>query len=156
MDELFFKKAEKKDAAILAEYRFRMFDEIYQDDSLAERKAEFIDECTRYYLDDKNKKDHYSIIAFIGKVAVGCGTVMIEERPPKPGYKTNISAHILNIYVDTGYRGKGIGKKIIEKLHEYAKSAGVRKIGLHASQFGRGLYKKIGYKIKEPYLEMEI
>jgi hypothetical protein len=50
MDELFFKKVGKEHAAILAGYRFMMFSEIYQDDDLVKRKAEIVDECTRYYL----------------------------------------------------------------------------------------------------------
>ncbi len=156
MSEPLFKKAQKEDAAILAEYRFKMFDEIYKDGNLAGRKTKFINECTRYYLDNINKKNHYSIIAFIGETAVGCGTILIEERPPNPKHKTNLSAYILNIYVDTGHRGRGIAKKIMEHLHQCARSMGVRRIGLHASQFGHGLYRKMGYKIKESYLEMEL
>jgi len=156
MNELSFKKAEKKDAAILAEYRFKMFNEIFPDEGLAKRKAEIIDECNRYYLNDINNKSHYSIIALIGKTAVGCGTILLEERPPNPKHKTNLSAYILNIYVDAGHRGKGIAKKIMEHLHEYARSIGVRRIGLHASRFGYGLYKGLGYKINESYLEMDI
>jgi GNAT superfamily N-acetyltransferase len=156
MNELSFKKAEKKDAVILAEYRFKMFNEIFPEDGLAKREAEIIDECTRYYLDEINNKNHYSIIAFIGKTAVGCGTILLEERPPNPKHKTNLSAYILNIYVDAGHRGKGIAKKIMEHLHEYARSMGVRRIGLHASRFGHGLYKEMGYKINESYLEIEL
>src|SRR3989304_3668965 len=156
MNELYFKKAEKKDAAVLAEYRFKMFNERLPDDNLDERKAEIVDECTRYYLDDINDKNHYSIIAFVGRTAVGCGTILLEERPPSPKHRINLSAYILNIYVDTGYRGRGIARKIIDHLHEYARSRGVRKIGLNASRFGHGLYKKIGYKINESYLEIEL
>jgi ribosomal protein S18 acetylase RimI-like enzyme len=156
MNRISFKKAEKKDAVILAEYRFKMFNEIFPDDGLDKRKPEIIDECTRYYLDDINNKNHCSIIALIDKTAVGCGTVLLEERPPNPKHKINLSAYILNIYVDTGHRGRGIAKKIMDKLHRYAKNAGVRRIGLHASRFGQGLYKKMGYKINESYLEMEI
>ncbi len=157
MNEPLFKKAEKKDAAKLAGYRFKMFTEIYKDDNLAKRKAKFINECTRYYLNKIDKKNHYSIITFIGKAAVGCGTILLlEERPPNPKHKTNLSAYILNIYVDTGHCGKGIAKKIMEHLHEYARGMGVRRIGLHASQFGHGLYRKMGYNIKESYLEIEL
>ena len=156
MNELSFKKAEKEDAVILAEYRFKMFNEIFPDDSLVKRKAEIIDECTRYYLNDINNKSPYSIIALIGKTAAGCGTILLEERPPNPKHKTNLSAYILNIYVDADHRSKGIAKKIMEHLHEYALSMGVRRIGLHASRFGHGLYKKMGYKINESYLEIEI
>ncbi|MDD5622370.1 MAG: GNAT family N-acetyltransferase [Actinomycetota bacterium] len=156
MDELYFKKAEKKDAAILAEYRFRMFDDIFQEDNLSERKAEIVGRCTRYYLDEIGNKNHYSIIAFIDKKAVGCGTILLEDRPPNPRHRINLHAYILNIYVDAEHRGKGIAKKIMEHLHEYARSKDVRRIGLHASRFGHGLYRKMGYKINESYLEIEL
>ncbi len=156
MDELFFKKAGKEHAAILAGYRFMMFSEIYQDDDLVKRKAEIVDECTRYYLKNINSKNHYSIIALVDETIVGCGTILLEERPPNPRHKINLLAYILNIYVDAGYRGKGIARGIMEQLHKHARNAGVRRIGLHASQFGHGLYKKIGYQINESYLEMDI
>jgi ribosomal protein S18 acetylase RimI-like enzyme len=156
MDELHFKKAEKKDAAVLAGYRFKMFDEIYKDNRLASEKERFINKCEHYYLDRINEKNHYSIIALAGKNAAGCGTIILEERPPSLMHKSNLSAYILNIYVDKYYRGRGIARKIMEHLHEYARSMEVRKIGLHASQFGRGLYKKMGYRAKESYLEMEL
>lgn len=156
MDKLYFKKAEKKDAAILAEYRFKMFNDIFPEDNLGERKAEIVEKCARYYLDDIDNKNHYSIIAFIDKTAVGCGTILLEDKPPSPRHKTNLHAYILNIYIDAKHRGKGIAKKIMEHLHEYARSKNVRRIGLHASRFGHGLYKKMGYKTNESYLELEL
>lgn len=156
MDELYFKKAGKKDAGVLAEYRFQMLDEIYKSNRSASRKEMFINECKRYYIDRINKNNHYSIIALAGKNAVGCGTIILEERPPSLVHKSNLSAYILNIYVDEYYRGKGIARKIMEHLHDYARSMGVRKIGLHASQFGHGLYKKMGYRAKKSYLELEL
>ncbi len=156
MDKLYFKKAEKKDAVILAEYRFKMFNDIFPEDNLGERKAEIVEKCVRYYLDDIDNKNHYSIIAFIDKIAVGCGTILLEDRPPSPRHKKKLYGYILNIYVDAEHRGKGIAKKIMEHLHEYARSKDVRRIGLHASRFGHGLYKKMGYKVNESYLELEL
>ncbi len=156
MNKLHFKKAKKKDAAILAEYRFKMFNDIFPEDNMGERKAEIVEKCVHYYLDDIDNKNHYSIIAFIDKTAVGCGTILLEDRPPSPRHKRNLHAYILNIYVDAEHRGKGIAKKIMEHLHEYARSKDVRRIGLHASRFGHGLYKNMGYKVNESYLELEL
>ena len=156
MNKLSFVKADSEHAAILAEYRFRMFNEIFPDDNLTKRKTEIVNECTRYYLNNINSKNHYSVIALVGKTIIGCGTMLLEEKPPNPRHKTNLSAYILNVYVDVEYRGKGVAKGIMEHLNKYAQSAGVRRIGLHASQFGYGLYKGLGYKINESYLEMDI
>ncbi len=156
MNELSFKEAERKDAVKLAEYRFKMFDEVFPDDNLEERKTEIIGEYTRYYLNDINNRNHYSVIAYISGTAVGCGTILLEDRPPSPKHKINLYAYILNIYVDPMYRGKGFARKIMEYLHEYARSMGVRKIGLNTSRFGRGLYEKMGYKINDSYLEVEL
>src|SRR4030043_2153420 len=119
MDKVYFKKAEKKDAVILAEYRFKMFNDIFPEDNLGERKAEIVEKCTRYYLNDIDNKNHYSIIAFIEKTAVACGTILLEDRPPNPRHKTNLHAYILNIYVDAEHRGKGSAQKIMKKLNEY-------------------------------------
>lgn len=156
MGELIFKKAGKKDAAVLAEFRYKMFGEIFPGDNLEKRKTEIIDECIRYYINNIDNKNHFSVIAYIESTPAGCGTILLHEIPPDPKRKINLSAYILNIYVDNKYRGMGIAKKIMEHLYEYARIKGVRRIGLHASRFGHNLYKKMGYKINESYLELEL
>ncbi|NGQ95898.1 N-acetyltransferase [Brevibacillus sp. SYP-B805] len=55
----------------------------------------------------------------------------------------------LSIYMERSHRGKGVGKALLEKLEEVARSHGFYKIVLFTFPFnalGQGLYKKCGYR----------
>jgi len=150
------KRAQKEHAAALAEFRFRMFDEMYPDDKLCERKAEIVKKSTQYYLSRMDDKDHYSVIACSHKQIIGCGTLLLQEKPPNPRYEKNITGYILNIFVDTEQRGKGVATKIMEHFHNYMRRLGITRVSLHASKFGYGVYTRIGYNPSKSYLEKDI
>ncbi|MBN1798585.1 MAG: hypothetical protein JW822_08400 [Spirochaetales bacterium] len=61
---MIIKQAKKEHAGTLAEFRYRMFDEMYPDDNLSERKAEIVEKSTQYFLSHIDDSDHYSIIAY--------------------------------------------------------------------------------------------
>ncbi|GEC89268.1 arsinothricin resistance N-acetyltransferase ArsN1 family A [Brevibacillus brevis] len=55
----------------------------------------------------------------------------------------------LSIYIERDYRGKGVGKVLLRKLEETARSHQFYKIVLFTFPFnelGQGLYKKCGYR----------
>jgi len=58
--------------------------------------------------------------------------------------------HIVSIAVDEQYRGKGIGRCLIEKLIEKFKRKGVKIVKLEvavSNNVAQSMYKKIGFKI---------
>lgn len=54
------------------------------------------------------------------------------------------------------YRKQGIANSLLEKLVEEARCRGIKKIWLGASQLGRPVYEKIGFRQTEEWLEMDI
>ncbi|MCD6142278.1 GNAT family N-acetyltransferase [Candidatus Bipolaricaulota bacterium] len=57
-------------------------------------------------------------------------------------------AYILDIVVRPDRRGQGIGTKLMEKAHEYAREKGLRYIGLtvaSGNESALNLYRKLGY-----------
>jgi L-amino acid N-acyltransferase YncA len=55
----------------------------------------------------------------------------------------------LSIYIERSHRGKGVGKALLDKLEEVARSHQFYKIVLFTFPFnglGQGLYKKCGYR----------
>lgn len=55
----------------------------------------------------------------------------------------------LSIYIERSFRGKGVGKVLLKKLEEVARSQRFYKILLFTFPFnglGQGLYKKCGYR----------
>lgn len=67
---------------------------------------------------------------------LGCGIVFFDSS-------NNAGFHMIGT-IPKG-RGKGIGKKITEKLLTVAKSKGYNNCVLHASKMGESIYKKLGF-----------
>jgi len=49
--------------------------------------------------------------------------------------------------VEDDYRGKGIGKLILDELHSQAIKLGLKKIVLNARENSKLFYEKAGYKV---------
>jgi len=85
----------------------------------------------------KNKLAKYCVVEVDGVVAAYGGMWLVVDE-----------AHITNIAVHPKYRGKGIGKKVVEglieeghKINIYRMTLEVRRSNLTA----QGLYKKLGF-----------
>jgi putative acetyltransferase len=79
------------------------------------------------------------IIATDNKVAVACGCFKIFN---------NDTVEIKRMYVEKEYRGKGISKKVLGRLEEWAKELGYKKSILETGIYQMeaiGLYEKSGY-----------
>jgi len=55
-------------------------------------------------------------------------------------------AKIERTAVITEFRGKGVGKQLIEKSINYLEKKGVKEIVLHAQEHAKGFYKKLGFE----------
>ena len=67
--------------------------------------------------------------------------------------------HLTNLIVDSNVRVKGIGRALIEKLHDAALERKVRKIELWATMSNENavsFYRKCGYDIRRIQMEVEI
>jgi GNAT superfamily N-acetyltransferase len=66
---------------------------------------------------------------------------------------------IKRMYVRPNFRGRGIGKELLEFLFEEAKSIGYKTIRLDSARFmnvAHSLYRSFGFEDVEPYPESEI
>ncbi len=80
-------------------------------------------------------------------------SVLAEEEGKIYGYACLFSlfetAELLNIAVDTAYRGRGIGEKLLTAIHDQAKAMGAERILLEVRVSNApaiALYKKHGYE----------
>lgn len=78
------------------------------------------------------------------------GTAGIEESWSKePGVY-----YILTVFVKPENHGQGIGRRLIERVEEHAKSINVKKLIVPASITGNEFYYKLGYKYKDNKKEL--
>lgn len=87
---------------------------------------------------------------------IATGGVVIYELPPSFTNKTGKKAYIANMYTKDEYRGRGIAKTILTKLLDEVRTLGITKCFLLASDMGKPLYKKFGFKETEAYMELDL
>lgn len=55
-------------------------------------------------------------------------------------------AYILNMYVSSEHRRKGIARRLMQRALDWCRAEGFRAVYLHASDAGRPLYEQFGFK----------
>ena len=61
---------------------------------------------------------------------------------------------ILTVFVKPENHGQGIGRKLIEKIEEFATTLPIKKLVIPASITANGFYYKLGYKYKDGKKEL--
>ncbi len=80
-----------------------------------------------------------------GRVMAG-GGVVIAAWPGSPLNLNPRRAWILNIYVDPAYRRQGFATRVMDALLEWCRNNSFQSVALHASEYGRPLYEKLGFR----------
>jgi GNAT superfamily N-acetyltransferase len=85
-------------------------------------------------------------IALDNEVIIATSGLSFSIVPPFFDILDGKVAYIMNMYTFPNYRNRGIGTELFKKLVDEAKQTGYRKITLNATDMGRPLYEKYGFK----------
>jgi len=77
---------------------------------------------------------------------VGGGGIVISPWPGSFRQEKPRRAMILNMYVEKPYRRRGIARALMEAMIEWCRNEDFGYVGLHASDEGRPLYEKLGFR----------
>lgn len=88
----------------------------------------------------RKQKNLYAIVGIINSEIISFGSIFYEIK-----IRGGISGHIEDIVVSQSYRGKGLGKELINKLIQNAKKEGCYKVTLSCEKSNIGFYEKIGF-----------
>lgn len=77
---------------------------------------------------------------------VGGGGVVVSPWPGSFQQEKPRRAMILNMYVEKPYRRRGIARALMEAMIDWCKQEEFGYVGLHASDEGRPLYEKLGFR----------
>jgi len=114
------------------------------------KQADYGNNYLRKTLKEVNNKNGSFIIAEIENKIVGFGVAIVEKLsqndlmevlPHTPG-------RIIELYVDSKYRGKGIGTQLMQQLESYLKQKGCQTIHIEVyapNVKTHKLYKRFGY-----------
>ena len=101
------------------------------------------------YLNNPDNSEFFAVIAEIDGEPVATAFLVISEKPVNPRYFiTGKKADILNVLTYPKYRRKGVATKMLEMLIDRAKKENASFIDLAATEMGKPVYEKLGFKIK--------
>jgi len=87
---------------------------------------------------------------------IGCATLCYMEMMPTFSHPTGKRAHLMNVYTNQDYRRKGIAMRMMELLIIEARDRGVTEISLDATESGRPLYEKCGFKASDECMTLNL
>jgi len=135
------------DIEVIARHRVRMFEDM---GTLPPDQVPIMVERTRRYLERAIPAGEY--IGWLAsprenpnRVSAGAG---LQRRTvlPFPPSGTGREAIVINVYTDPEFRRLGLARALMDALIAWSREAGIERLALHASPYGRSLYEDLGFQ----------
>lgn len=133
------------DLGVLVEHRLEMRRDIHPEltDEIERSRVH-----TRKWIRRKLSKGE--LVAFVarapgGRVA-GSGCVLLREEQPRPNNPLHVIPYLMSMCTEAGFRRRGVAKGVLEHALKRCRVHSHRRTVLHASQKGRHLYEKYGFR----------
>jgi GNAT superfamily N-acetyltransferase len=144
VSQVAFRSATVDDLELILHHRREMFRE------MGGRYRDTLDEfetASREYFEAALKaRTYFGLLAELDGQVIGGGGVVVAAWPGSPLNFEPKRAWILNIYVEPSHRNQGLAKAITQRLIDWCRQNGFSAVALHASEAGRKLYEKLGFR----------
>ncbi len=145
-------KADLRDIPLLVVHHRKMFEDIFR-----YRKIEIIpsqfeemnDAYSKKLENELNKNGCYAWISRLGGEVISSGAVSLVSTVPTPVDPASTAAYVHSIYTEPGHRKGGASQLVMGTIVEFCRTEGIRRVTLHASEFGRSLYEKMGFTLSD-------
>jgi GNAT superfamily N-acetyltransferase len=87
---------------------------------------------------------------------VGMGGLVVVDRPPHPRSRRSGEGFIVNVYTLPRWRGRGVGRAIMDALVAEGRQLRLRRVYLRTSDEGRRLYESMGFRDPGNYLSLDL
>jgi len=148
-EEVHLREASANDISVMAVHHRKMFAEIWERNGeyLEALKAEEVEKayikkletemasgiCKAWVIEDKGE-------------IVSSGAITLISLVPNPSDLSCRVAYLHSMYTEKTHRNKKYAQRIIYNVIEDCKSKGIRRILLNASEEGKPVYQKIGFR----------
>lgn len=151
-----YRRAEFKDAAILAEHRIIFIHGVFNTEA-NEKTEQLRKELIEYFNESIPNKSFIAWLAeYENKIIATSGLAIWQAPLTYSGLgKGGKRGDILNMYTLPEFRNNGIASVLLDKLIEDAKKLNLEYVGLHATDDGIRIYKKKGF-IHPSYPELQL
>ena len=134
-----------EDADMLGRLRFAMRRERETSPAPADMEA-FLQANIDYFARFIADGSYIGAIAEESGSVIAVGGICLHNHPPSYAVPNGRTACLLNMYTLPGFRGRGAAGKILAFLTEQARRKACCKIYLNASDMGKPIYQKAGFK----------
>lgn len=151
--ELNYKKATLDDINILADTRvevLRAANRLGASVDMSEVRSQSLE----YYLEAFKDNNIITYLVFDKENFAGSGSVCFYRVMPTFHNPSGYKAYIMNMYTNPAYRRRGIAYKILDLLVNEARNRNISCISLEATDMGRPLYEKYGFKKMNSEMEL--
>ncbi len=132
------------DLAVLVLHRRLMWTDI---GNRTKRQLNAADSTYRRWLRARLKSGKCAaFVVEVGDEVVASGVIWIQEAQPRPGWTGTRQGYLLSMYTAQAHRGKGLASRIVSAALKWARSQGLDRVTLHASDQGKGLYARAGFE----------
>ncbi|HLJ80060.1 MAG TPA: GNAT family N-acetyltransferase [Ktedonobacterales bacterium] len=143
-ESLTIRRATPDDAAIIAEHRARMFQDLGRLD--APRAAAMMEQVQPMLGPILASGEYvgWLAVAASGAVVAGAG-VQVRRLLPRPETSVDREALVVNVYVQSAYRRLGLARRLMAAVLDWCREQGIERVALHASSMGHPLYESLGF-----------
>ncbi len=89
-------------------------------------------------------------------VMIATSAIIFFELPPSFNNVKGIKGYVANMYTAPEYRKQGIASSLLERLMNEARERNVDKIFLNASEAGKPVYHKFGFRKNDAWMDIEL
>lgn len=115
---------------------------------LEESEKNRIKDSLPSYFEKHINQDLFAYVAQDGQEIIATVLLYVMEKPANPLNLCGKIGEVLNVYTKSGYRRQGIAEKLVKIMLEDAAKKGLGTIKLDATDMGRPMYLKIGFRME--------
>ncbi len=139
------RRAGLRDLDVLVHQRRAMWIDLGVRDHSRHERA---DKIYRRWADTRLR--NHQLIAWLvqsrdGRVAGG-GCLWLQPIQPNPKRADMLQPYLLSMYTEPEFRRQGVASMVVSKALEWCRKKGYGRLMLHASEMGRSVYKKFGFR----------
>jgi GNAT superfamily N-acetyltransferase len=149
------RRATVEDIGLLLELRQAMWREATLDMDTTDA-ALALQEARKYLLEKMPSGEYICYLAEAEGRVVGVGGMFLNRHLPRPRSPRGVEGYILNMLTLPEWRRRGVASAIVRELLKCAREAGASLVGLRASEDGRPVYEKFGFRENPHYMQLEL
>src|SRR2546428_13920027 len=93
---------------------------------------------------------NHQLIAWVVKSddgrTAGGGCVWLQPVQPRPHRASMVQPYLLSMYTEPDFRHRGVASMVVREAIEWCRKNKYERLMLHASEMGRKVYSKLGFK----------